>query len=95
MPYKDDVTLTSKGQLTLPAALRKLWGLKAGDRLQFEYGADGQARMSKRVRRSILESRKELEPLSLGRPVSQKDIDDAVADAMIEQELRIRKQKAR
>jgi len=46
---------------------------------------------SKGQGRSILESRKDLEPLSLGRPLTQADIDDAVAAEMIEQENRIRK----
>lgn len=91
MPYKADVTLSSKGQLTLPASLRKLWNLKAGDRINLEFGNDGRAVMTKRVRRSILESRKDLQPLSLGRPLTQADIDKAVASEMIEQEIRIRK----
>jgi hypothetical protein len=47
--------------------------------------------MTKRVGRSILESRKDLQPLSLGRPLAQEDIDEAVASEMIEQEIRIRK----
>jgi AbrB family looped-hinge helix DNA binding protein len=86
------VTLSSKGQLTLPASLRKLWNLKAGDRINLEFGNDGRAVMTTRVRRSILESRKDLHPLSLGRPPTQADIDEAVASEMIEQEIRIRKQ---
>jgi AbrB family looped-hinge helix DNA binding protein len=92
MPYKANVTLSSKGQLTLPASLRRLWNLKAGDRINLEFGNDGRAVMTKRVRRSILESRKDLQPLSLGRPLTQADIDEAVASEMIEQEIRIRKQ---
>ena len=28
-------TLTSKGQMTLPAEIRRLWGLKPGDRVEF------------------------------------------------------------
>lgn len=92
MPYKANVTLSSKGQLTLPASLRKLWNLKAGDRINLEFGNDGRAVLTKRVRRSILESRKDLRPLSLGRPLTQADIDEAVASEMIAQEIRIRKQ---
>jgi AbrB family looped-hinge helix DNA binding protein len=94
MTYKADVTLSSKGQLTLPAALRKLWKLKTGDRINLEFSEDGRATLTKKVRRSILESRKELEPLSLGRPLTQRDIDDAVGLEMAEQELRIRKRRA-
>jgi antitoxin PrlF len=91
MSYKANVTLSPKGQLTLPASLRNLWNLKAGDRLNLEFDEDGRAVMTKRVRRSILESRKDLQPLSLGRPLTQADIDEAVASEMIEQEIRIRK----
>lgn len=94
MSYKADVTLSSKGQLTLPAALRKLWGLKAGDRVNLQFGADGRAVMTKRLRRSILQSRKDLAPLTLRRRVTQKDIDRAVAEAMTAQELRIKGRKA-
>jgi AbrB family looped-hinge helix DNA binding protein len=93
MPYKTDVTLTSKGQLTLPAALRKRWQLKAGDRLTLEVGADGRAVMTPRVKKSILQSRMKVAPLSLGRPLSQADIDAAVASAMAEQELRIKRRR--
>jgi AbrB family looped-hinge helix DNA binding protein len=91
MSYKANVTLNSKGQLTLPASLRKLWNLKAGDQINLEVDEDGRAVMTKPLRRSILETRKDLEPLSLGRPLMQEDIDDAVASEMIDQEIRIRK----
>jgi len=90
MSHKASVTLSSKGQLTLPASLRKLWNLKAGDQIDLEF-EEGRAVMIKRVRRSILEARKDLQPLSLGRPLTQQDIDGAVASEMIEQEIRIRK----
>jgi hypothetical protein len=43
-------------------------------------------------RRSIFDSLKELEPLSLGRPLTQEDIDNAVGEAMTEQEKRSREQ---
>jgi AbrB family looped-hinge helix DNA binding protein len=94
MSYKADVTLSSKGQLTLPAALRKLWKLKAGDRINLEFFSDGRATLTKKLRRSILQSRKELEPLSLDRPLTQADIDGAIAAEMADQEIRIRKRRA-
>jgi AbrB family looped-hinge helix DNA binding protein len=34
-------TMTSKGQITLPAGLRRKMGWKAGDRLDFAAAADG------------------------------------------------------
>jgi AbrB family looped-hinge helix DNA binding protein len=36
-----ETTVTSKGQITVPAALRSAWGLKDGDKLEF-YTVDGQ-----------------------------------------------------
>jgi antitoxin PrlF len=90
MPYKARATLTSKGQITLPAELRRRWSLKAGDRLDFSLENDERVILTKRSRRSIFESRKELAPLSLGRSPTQGDIDRAVAEAMAAQELRVR-----
>lgn len=34
-------TLTSKGQLTIPLAVRQRLGLKTGDRIDFVFAADG------------------------------------------------------
>lgn len=95
MPYKTSATLTSKGQITLPAELRRLWRLKPGDRINFSLEADEKVVLTRLKRRSILESRKELSPLALGRPLTQRDIDDAVADAMARQELRVRRERRR
>lgn len=36
-----DATLTSKGQLTLPARIREAMGLKSGDKLHFEPAEGG------------------------------------------------------
>lgn len=95
MPYKTHATLTSKGQVTLPAELRRLWGLKAGDRLHFSMEDRERVVLTRQPRRSIFESREELPPLSLGLPLTQKDIDRAVADAMTAQELRVRRRSSR
>jgi antitoxin PrlF len=93
MSYKVDATLTSKGQITLPAELRRLWNLKAGDQVTFEYENAGRALMRKRGRRSIFTSRDGLPPLSLGRPLTQADIDRAVTEAMGVQEFRARRRR--
>jgi AbrB family looped-hinge helix DNA binding protein len=93
MSYKMNATLTSKGQITLPAELRRLWNLKAGDKVTFEYENAGRAVIRKRARRSIFTSRGELPPLSLGRPLAQADIDRAVTEAMGVQELRARRRR--
>ena len=95
MPYKTQATLTSKGQITLPSELRRRWGLKAGDRIDFVFESDERIVLTKKLRRSIFKSRDELAPLSLGRPLTQDDIDRAVADAMAAQELRVRRENGR
>ena len=95
MPYKTNATLTSKGQITLPAELRRRWGLKAGDRIDFTLEGDQRVVLTRKIRRSILKSRGELAPLSLGRALTQKDIDSAVAQAMAVQELRVRPERQR
>ncbi len=84
-------TLTSKGQITLPVELRRRWELKAGDQLDFAID-DGRVLLRKHIRRSIFEALKELPPLSLGRPLTQEDIDRAVDEGMEEQERRVRRE---
>lgn len=63
-PYKAQSTLTSKGQITLPAGLRRRWGLKPGDRLDFALEPDGRVVLRKWVRRSILDIGEILPPLT-------------------------------
>ena len=67
MSYKSRSTLTSKGQVTLPVELRRRWDLKPGDCIDFCLEDDGRVVLRKWLRRSILEGREELPPLS--RPV--------------------------
>jgi AbrB family looped-hinge helix DNA binding protein len=95
MPYKTNATRTSKGQITLPVELRRRWGLKTGDRVDFTLEDDERVVLTRKLRRSILKSREELAPLSLGRTTTQKDIDSAVAQAMEAQELRVRSERRR
>jgi antitoxin PrlF len=95
MPYKSSATMTSKGQVTVPADIREKLGVKAGDRLDFHLADSGKLTVVPVKRRSILESRLELEPLALGRPLTQKDIDDAVGEEMVAQEVRIARQGRR
>lgn len=44
-----EATLTSKGQITLPAALRRALGLRPGDRLVFAQAADGRVYIEART----------------------------------------------
>ena len=91
MPYKIAATLTSKGQITLPAELRRRWGLKSGDKVDFVFESEERVLLTSKKRRSILASRDELAPLSLGRPLTQEDIDRAGGEAMAAQELSVRR----
>ena len=95
MPYKSSATVTSKGQVTVPADIRERLGLKAGDRLDFHLTDSGKLTVVATKRRSILESRDGLPQLTLGRPLTQRDIDDAIGDEMVAQEMRIRRQRPR
>ncbi|HEV7599693.1 MAG TPA: AbrB/MazE/SpoVT family DNA-binding domain-containing protein [Bradyrhizobium sp.] len=95
MPYKSSATVTSKGQVTVPANIRERLGLKAGDRLDFHLTDSGKLTVVATKRRSILESRDDLPRLTLGRPLTQRDIDDAIGDEMVAQEMRIRRQRPR
>lgn len=78
VPYKAQSTLTSKGQITLPAGLRRRWGLKPGDRLDFALELDGRVVLRKWVRRSILDIGEMLPPLQ---PLTEEEIDEAVTGA--------------
>jgi AbrB family looped-hinge helix DNA binding protein len=52
-PYRRTVTLTSKGQITLPVELRRSWNLRQGDQLDFVLTEDGSVHVRKHVRLSI------------------------------------------
>ena len=90
-----ETTLTSKGQITLPSAMRQALDLGPGDRVHFVREMDGRIVMASRKRRSIVEIAKangfkigdrgrDLDPL----------IDEAVSEAMAEQEARVRSKGA-
>lgn len=89
MQTKLAATITSKGQITLPAELRKHWNLKAGDQLLFDLPKGKIGRFEPRRKRSIFERLDELKLPSLGRPLTQADIDNSVAEAMLEKYGRI------
>lgn len=90
MALRLSTTMTSKGQFTLPVEIRQALDLRPGDELRFELTDDKQLSVAPRRRRSIRELRATLPPLTLGRDLTQADIDDAVAGAMNEQEERVR-----
>jgi antitoxin PrlF len=95
MSYKLDATVTSKGQVTVPVEIRERLGVKAGDRLRFHLSDTGRLTVTAIHRRSIFDRLDELKLPSLGRPVSEADIDSAVDEAMMEQEERVRGNRRR
>ena len=90
-----ELKVTSKGQVTLPAEYRKALGIERGATLSLTVDEHGRSILKKRL--SVEEAMGSLRHLGrkLGRPLVQKDIDDAVTGAMHEQEERVRRRKAR
>jgi AbrB family looped-hinge helix DNA binding protein len=84
-------TITSKGQITLPAELRRAWDLKPGDQIAFDPPGETSSRIEPRRKRSVFDRLDELKLPSLGRPVIQQDIEDSISEAMAEQEERSRR----
>ena len=90
-----ETTVTSKGQITLPSAMRQALNLAPGDRVRFKRRADGEIVMAARKRRSIVDiARENAFTIGDARADLESLIDEAVGEAMIEQEERIRRQSA-
>ncbi len=69
-----EATVTSKGQVTIPAEIRRAMGLTAGERVVFTQLDDGTT-VFRAKRRSILELRGLLKPArGSKRPVAIKDM---------------------
>ena len=90
MAQKLAATITSKGQITLPIELRRNWGLKPGDQVTFDPQGDTCATMKPRLRRSIFDRLEELQFPSIGRPLTQDDIDEAIGSAIDEKFARLK-----
>jgi AbrB family looped-hinge helix DNA binding protein len=84
-------TLTTKGQVTLPSALRHELNLDVGDRLRWRRGADGALVVEPRKRRSIVDFAK-ANPIRLGEKGRDLDalIDEAITQAMTDKMHRSR-----
>jgi AbrB family looped-hinge helix DNA binding protein len=89
-----EAKITSKGQITVPGAVRKELGLKPGDRLKFIRSKDGAVTVKQRKFRSILDIARK-NPIRLSEPIRDLDaaIDEAITTAMAEQEARARKNR--
>ena len=76
MADKISATITSKGQITLPAQHRKAWGLKPGDQIAFDPpGGDGSHRAAAEAEHLL----RDLEDVingfrALGRPARRVDM---------------------
>ena len=90
MPGKILATITSKGQVTIPAAHRKAWGLRPGDQLAFDPPDAAAVTIEPRRKRALFERLDELPALGLGRPFTQEDIEDAITAAVTEKDQRSR-----
>lgn len=83
MPYKASATMTSKGQVTIPADIREKLGVKAGDRLDFQLSDSGRLTVTAMRRKSIFEDFDEVKLPPLGRPLTRKDIAEASRSAVM------------
>lgn len=81
-----EATITSKGQVTLPKALRDALGLKAGDRILFAPDQPGEYRIKRKKTYTLAEAKGLLPPV--GRKISLEEMDEAVARAAAERFLR-------
>ena len=68
-----EATVTSKGQVTIPAEIRKAMSLSAGERVVFTRLDDGTTVMRAKTR-SVLELKGLLEAAAKGRKVSVDDM---------------------
>ena len=82
-------TMTSKGQFTMPKALRDELNLKAGDSIEFV--REG-SRYFVRPRTGRLVDLAGILGNPLGRPVSIEEMDEGIADALGEDDERIRRE---
>jgi AbrB family looped-hinge helix DNA binding protein len=82
------VTVTSKGQVTLPAEYRRLAKIETGSKLGILIEADGTARLKRKL--TLDEVAGSLSRKYPGLSFTQDDIEAAITEAMDEQEERVR-----
>ncbi|TBW33946.1 AbrB/MazE/SpoVT family DNA-binding domain-containing protein [Siculibacillus lacustris] len=85
------LTVSSKGQVTLPAELRQKLGIETGTKLTLAVDDAGEVRLRKS--KSLLELAGSMAHVGreLGRPLTQDDIDAAITVAVGEKEARSRR----
>lgn len=81
-------TVTSKGQITIPAGVRRQLGLRAGDRIDFVVEAGGEVRLKPKKR--PLEDLLGILRGSGKKPLSVEEMHETVLDAAVEDWSRLR-----
>ncbi len=86
-----ETTVSSNGQITLPSTMRQALHLAAGDRVHLYTDVDGNIVMAPQRRRSIVDIAR-ANAFKIGDHGRDLDalIDEAVTEAMNDQELRVR-----
>lgn len=88
MAAKTHATLTGKGQLTFPSQIRKALNLKPGDKISFEMSSETGGKFTVQRKYSIFDRLDEMQLPPLGWPLTQADIEEAIDEAMLEQDAR-------
>lgn len=83
--------LTSKGQITIPKAIRRRLGLRKGERFEFRVGESGEIVMERGAASEQREIVGLLRHLAPDRPVSLEEMARAVADRARAKEQRRRR----
>lgn len=87
-----EATITSKGQITIPARLRQKFRLKDGDKIEFYLDHDGRITMRPRVQTTA----EFLDVLEPRRPDPKVTTDDqAIALSVLEKDARTRRRRAK
>ena len=86
-----EAIVSSKGQITVPRALRQALGVAPGDRVRFVRSPDGSVRVEARKRRRIVDIAR-ANAFRVGEPGLDIDkaIDESITEAMEERERRSR-----
>ena len=95
MGLDSETTITVKGQVTIPVAIREELDLKPGDRLRFHLTESGELMVEPRRQRSIFGQLDGLRLPPVGRSSTQADIEQSVGDEMAAQERRVRRPRRR
>lgn len=82
---RHEATITSKGQITIPAALRAQWGLKDGDKVEIFTDAEGNVLMRPRNLPATAVYDRFPNEVMVARYASD---DEAIAAAVLEKDLR-------